>query len=226
MLARTDSWYGLDRQAGCPVRRRVLAASGRREKMRLLEMALLGCAAPLAVGCGPACAQGDERGEEARYTLELSGVTPGDPAIPLTLSNDTLAFPLAVEDRTQLLTDQAPGDLVIAYTRVGCWIDDPEQWIGQHEVRDVPPVHLREVTIEQVSDTYFHDDEPRGLSEGSCFTYRTCDGVWHPLLGPTEITAGGGRTTATLAIDVDGVDAAAIFLPLYTRVSRVTYTAE
>jgi len=195
--------------------------------MRLLEIAMLVTGMPLVAACGgPACAHGDERGDEAVYTLELSNGSPGDATYPLTLANDTLVFPLALDEETQLLTSSAPGDLVIAYTRVGCWIDDPETWIGNSPLRAVPPVHLTQVTITQVSDGGSADDEPRGLSESSCFTYRTCDGVWHPLLAPTTITAGGGMTTATLSLDVDGVDAAAIFLPLYTHVSRVTYTAE
>lgn len=194
--------------------------------MRSFEIALLVSAAPFAAGCGLPCAQGDERGEQAVYTLELSNITPADPAIPLTLANDTLVFPLATDHETQQSTQDAPGDLIIAYTRVGCWIDDPGSQIGDQEVRDVPPVHLTEITIEQVEDPIFPDPEPSGLSEQTCFTYRTCDGAWHPLTAPTQITAGDGRTTATLTLDVDGADAVAIFLPLSTRASQITYTAE
>lgn len=184
--------------------------------MRHPGIALLVAASvtPFAAGCAPACASG-ERGEPGTYTLNLSDVTPGDPDIPLTLSNDTLVFPLATEQETQFATEDAPGDLVIAYTRLGCWIDDPGEVVGDIDLRDVPPVRLKEVTFDQSPD-----------SAGACFTYRTCDGVWHPLLSPTSSTTDGDPATATLTLNADAVDAVAIFLPLYTHASRITYTTE
>jgi hypothetical protein len=196
-------------------------------KMRLPEIAMLVTGMALVAACGdPPCAHDDEHEGGAVYALELRDDSPDDTAYPMMLANDTLVFPLALDKQTQLLTRSAPGDLIIAYTRVGCWIDDPETWVRDLPLRAVPPVYLTTITMDQVSVGADVEDEPRGLSESSCFTYRTCDGVWHPLLAPTTITAGGGMTTATLSLDVEGADAVAVFLPQYTHAWRVTYTAE
>lgn len=194
--------------------------------MRFPGIVMLGFGVPLIAACnGPACGDGDE-GDEAVHTLELGAYSSAEPPSPLSLSNETLVFPLATDQETWELTASSPGDLVAAYTRVGCWIDDPETWIGQVPLREVPPVHLTEVTIEQVSDGVHTHSDATSLSGGACLTYRSCDGAWHSLLAPAAITGDAVTSTATFAVDLAGADAVGIFLPLYTNVSRITYTAE
>lgn len=163
------------------------------------------------VGCGAAEAPGDP---------------PGDPpAAPATIwiSNATLVFPLSTDRAAQSMSAAHPADLAQIYTRVGCWIDDPGTWIarGLDGPRSIGPVRLTHIAIVQVATQHY---DPDGLGRETCFTYRTAsDGRWHALIAPSRVKVAGDQVTTELDVDVEGVDAAAIFLPTYTNVATVSY---
>ncbi|NUP09691.1 MAG: hypothetical protein HOW73_26905 [Polyangiaceae bacterium] len=150
------------------------------------------------------------------YTLRLDHYETTEPPGPLDIANETLMLPLGRGAVEQELTREAPGDLVVAYTRIGCDIDDLEGHIGSasDEISAGPFVRLREISIEQVST---------GVADQTCFSYRSRDGSWHAQIAPTSVDDDGEIETSTLVLDADEVDAVAIFLPTYTEVTGITY---
>jgi hypothetical protein len=180
-------------------------------------------------GAGGSVGTGDgvATGEGTVYTLDLKDFgttqTPGG----LGIANETLAFPLALGPTEQSLSLANRGDLVVAYTRVGCWVD-PEAWIGTDgvvpiQLHQAQPVALTEITIDQfvgVSVT----STPRQLAESTCLTLRSQAGQWMPLLQPQKITLlSADSVRAEFVIDRISAESAAIFLPTYTYVSRISY---
>jgi hypothetical protein len=175
-----------------------------------------------AIGCG-----GVGTGEGTVYTLDLKEFgttqTPGG----LQISNRTLAFPLALGPTEQSLSLTNPGDLVVAYTRVGCSID-PEAWIGTEgvvpiQLRQVQPVALTEVTIDQFVGVGV-TSTPSGLAQGTCLTLKSQGGQWMPFLQPQKITLlSTDSVRAAFVIDRISADSAALFLPTYTYVSTISY---
>lgn len=166
-------------------------------------------------------------GEGTVYTLDLKDFgttqTPGG----LGIANETLAFPLALGPAEQSLSLANPGDLVVAYTRVGCWVD-PEAWIGTDgvvpiQLRQAQPVALTEVSIDQFVGVGV-TSTPRQLAESTCLTLKSQGGQWMPFLQPQKITLlSTDSVRAEFVIDRIGAESAAIFLPTYTNVSRISY---
>ena len=149
--------------------------------------------------------------------------TPGG----LQIANGTLAFPLALGPTEQSLSLTNPGDLVVAYTRVGCWVD-PEAWIGTEgvvpiQLRQAQPVALTEVTIDQFVGVGV-TSTPSELAEGTCLTLKSQGGQWMPFLQPQKITLlSTDSVRAEFVIDRISADSAALFLPTYTYVSTISY---
>jgi hypothetical protein len=179
-----------------------------------------GATIALAISLGAGCNAGGGDGDEGTlYTLDVSSYEPDQ--TPLRISNETLVLPLALGETTQSLSRDAPGDLILAYTRVGCWIDDPGGHVRGWPPREVPAVRLTQIGIVQEADPI-----TGSLASGACFAYRTAeDGAWHGLLPIFPTSASTQTSTASASLDVTGVDAAAIFLPLYSYVSKITYRA-
>jgi hypothetical protein len=170
---------------------------------------------------------GARTGEGTVYTLDLKGFgttqTPGG----LGIANETLAFPLALGPTEQSLSPANPGDLVVAGTRVGCWVD-PEAWIGTDGVVPIQlpqaqPVALTEVTIDQFVGVGVAAT-PRELAERTCLTLKSQGGQWMPFLQPQKITlVSTDSVRAEFVVDRIVVGNAAIFLPTYTHVSTISY---
>lgn len=166
-------------------------------------------------------------GEGTVYTLDLKEFgttqTPGG----LQIANRTLAFPLALGPTEQSLSLTNPGDLIVAYTRVGCWVD-PEAWIGTEgtvpiQLRQAQPVALTEVTIDQFVGVGV-TSTPSELAAGTCLTLKSQGGQWMPFLQPQKITLLSTDTVrAEFVIDRISADSAALFLPTYTYVSTISY---
>ncbi len=165
-------------------------------------------------------------GEGTLYMLDLMefGTTEGP---GLGIANETLAFPLALGPTQQSLSLTNPGDLVVAYTRVGCWID-PEEWIGTDgtvpiELPEAEPVTLTHVTIDQFAGVGV-TATPEGLAEGTCLTLKSQGGTWTPFLQPQTITL-LSEDSVRVEFVIDGVsaDSAALFLPTYTSVLAISY---
>jgi len=183
----------------------------------------------VAIGCGGVGtgSGGVGNGEGTVYTLDLKEFgttqTPGG----LGIANETLAFPLALGPTEQSLSLANPGDLVVAYTRVGCSVD-PEAWIGTDgvvpiQLQQAQPVALTEVAIDQfvgVSVTA----TPHQLAERTCLTLKSQGGQWMPFLQPQKVTLlSADSIRAEFVIDRISAESAAIFLPTYTYVSRISY---
>jgi len=181
-----------------------------------------------AIGCGGAGKDEPDAGagEGTVYTLDLQGFgttqTPGG----LGIANETLAFPLGLGPTEQALSVANPGDLVVAYTRVGCWVD-PEAWIGTDgvvpiQLRQAQPVALAEVTIDQFVGVGVSSTASQ-LAEATCLTLKSQGGQWMPFLQPRKVTLSADSVRAEFVIDRTSTDSAAIFLPTYTYVSRISY---
>lgn len=188
----------------------------------MTNRALLIAMISVAIGCGGAGA-----GEGTLYTLDLADFgttqTPGG----LEIANETLAFPLALGPTEQSLSLANPGDLVVAYTRVGCWVD-PEAWVGTDgvvpiQLRQAQPVALTEVTIDQFVGVGV-TSTARQLAESTCLTLKSQGGHWMPFLQPQKITMlSADSVRAEFVIDRISAESAALFLPTYTYVSRISY---
>jgi hypothetical protein len=142
----------------------------------------------------------------------------------LFIANDTLVFPLAPSPSQRVLSESAPGDLVIAYTRVGCNVD-PERWIGSMGVVPVTVVPTAPSTLMTV--TIVFDPTTQALSTGewmqtTCLSFRH-EGTWQPFTRPNQVDATATATTVKFAPAGAVSDAAAIFLPSYANVSGISY---
>src|SRR5262245_55484884 len=191
--------------------------------------AAIGCGGAGSVGTGGigTGSGGVGTGEGTVYTLDLmefgTTQTPGG----LQIANRTLAFPLALGPTEQALSLANPGDLVVAYTRVGCWVD-PEAWIGTDgavpiQLPQTQPAALTEVTIDQFVAVGVASS-PSQLAEGTCLTLRSQGGPWMPFLQPQKISLSSADSVrAEFVIDRTSAESAAIFLPTYTSVSRISY---
>jgi hypothetical protein len=138
----------------------------------MMKQSLLIAMMSVAVGC-----DGGGRDQPGTvYTLDLTGF--GTTQIPggLGIANETLAFPLALGPTEQSLSIANPGDLVVAYTRVGCWVD-PEAWFGTDgvvsiQLQQAQPVPLTEVAIDQFVGVGV-TSTPRQLAESTCLTLKS-----------------------------------------------------
>jgi len=184
----------------------------------------------VVIGCGGAGKgqpDGGGTGEGALYTLDLKEFgttqTPGG----LAIANETLAFPLGLGPTEQSLSPANPGDLVVAGTRVGCWVD-PEAWIGTDGVVPIQLPQARPVALTEVSIDQFVAPgvvaTPRELAERTCLTLRSQGGPWMPFLQPQQITLlPNDSVRVEFGIDRTSAESAAIFLPTYTNVSTISY---
>jgi hypothetical protein len=143
-----------------------------------------------------------------------------DFAPSLTIANTTLVFPLTQTPARRSLSESEPGDLIIDYTRVGCWVD-PEQYLGAVDVTSAHEARLTLVTISQDVSASRPSTE---LAKETCLSVRRPDGTWQPLLQSTNVTITDSSLQLEFAVSITTADAAAIFLPTYTSVSNVTYT--
>ncbi|MEP6652356.1 MAG: hypothetical protein ABJA82_03300 [Myxococcales bacterium] len=178
-------------------------------------------------GAGAGGSGGVGTGEGMAYTLDLKEFgttqTPGG----LAIANETLVLPLALGPTEQSLSHANPGDLVVAYTRVGCGVD-PEGWIGTEgvvpvQLPQVQPVALIEVAIDQFVGVGVTAN-PSQLAERTCLTLKSPGGPWMPFLQPQKITLLSAASVRTeFVIDRTSAESAAIFLPTYTFVSRISY---
>jgi len=160
------------------------------------------------------------------YLFDLTGF--GTTEAPgLQIANETLAFPLALGSTEQSLSLTNPGDLIVAYTRVGCSID-PEEWIGMDGVAPIPlpaaePVALTHLTIDQFVGLSV-TATAQSLAEGTCLTLKAQGGPWLPFLQPETITLlSDDSVRAEFVIDGTIAEGAALFLPTYTYVSSISY---
>jgi hypothetical protein len=176
----------------------------------------------IIAGCA---GSGAEPGNDL-YTLDLAGYSPGQTPPALKIANETVVLPLGVGAREQTLSAQAPGELVALYTRIGCNVD-PDEWLGAGGVTPAPlpataPVHLVEVTVEQLAGTEV-TASPDALASATCVSFRRPDGRWHASARSTKITMTGATIRTEFALDAPDATALAVFLPTYTYVSRVSY---
>ncbi len=171
-----------------------------------------------------------ETGGEGTMTLDLSSYLSGHVPAALRVSNETLAFPLVLgAPSVRTLSQDAPGDLQVVYTRVGCWVD-PEAWLGSTgtvpvTLPAIPPVSVTTITI----DHLYSPDIAGSLAEladHTCVSVRAPDGVWGPFLRPDNVAITPDKFAQThFSADGRTGDAVAIFLPIYTYVSQITYAA-
>jgi hypothetical protein len=91
------------------------------------------------------------------------------------------------------------------------------------QLRQAQPVALTQVTIDQFVAVGVTSN-PRQLAEGTCLTLKSQGGQWMPFLQPQKITLlSTDSVRAEFVIDRTTADGAAIFLPTYTYVARISY---
>jgi hypothetical protein len=163
---------------------------------------------------------------ELSVTFDLSNYE--GPGRGLSIANETLVFPLNRATVERTVTRIEPGELVVAYTRVGCWVV-PDEVLGDGSSRhvDLPnaePNVLISASIDLGSD--LESQLPVGFERETCISVRSAEGVWQPFEYPAP-EATSGSTVRLLFPKMNApADAAAIFLPTYATVSRVTYTLD
>lgn len=164
--------------------------------------------------------------EEIDYVIDVSAYEPTMPPSPLAITQDTLVFPLARGPVVEAPTRSTPGDLIVGYTRVGCKSPSAEGMLDQDDLDIVAgiPVRLTQVIVEQAR-VYDALERERPADE-TCVSHRAADGTWSVPMPPTESTVSGARRTSSFTLDLDDVDAAAVFLPSFATVWRVTYRVE
>lgn len=161
--------------------------------------------------------------DELTVSLDLSSYTAEG---SLVIANETVVFPLARSPAERALSRNDPGELVVAYTRVGCWVT-PEEWIGPTgnapvSVAAAPASFLTQLTIH-------FDVSPSGvppadeLARNTCLSVRPPGGPWQPFLQPSLVTPTTSSVRIDFAPSAQIADAAAVFLPTYVNVSRISY---
>lgn len=152
------------------------------------------------------------------YTLRLDRYDRSDPPTPLHISNETLLLPLTRGETVRYLSRAAPGDLLLAYTRISCSVGDPNPHLTRSDIDlpSGPEVRLIEIEIDEIA-TEFDD-----LSGDTCFAVRA-DGVWSLQFAATSVAHGEDTKTSTFVFDHGSVDAVAIFFPLYADVTEIRY---
>lgn len=173
---------------------------------------------PQEAGAGGA---GGSAGEPDVYTLDLTGFGTQAP-VGLAVANETLVFPLAREAQTQALSESNRGDLVVEYTRVGCWAGvDPTRYT--FHVREVERVPVLRVTIDQFVGAG-GTITPQQLADGTCLSLQAQDGTWAPFLRADRAELVSDYVIRVeFAVDEVRTSGAAIFLPTYTTVSSISY---
>jgi hypothetical protein len=189
----------------------------------------IGLLAVVTAGWTPGCSGGDGAAPTI-FTFDLSQYDPGRAPPSLAIANQTLVFPLDVQQPPlRSLSVSAPGDLRAVYTRVGCWVD-PEAWIGGSGAAPVtlpatPPARLDEVTVEHDIDPSV-TASPAALAQGTCVSVRSAAGLWQPFVLASQVVVTADAVRLTFALRAAAADAVAIFLPTYTYIARVSYRAE
>lgn len=174
-------------------------------------------------GCAEADADhsaGTPTGGEGDVTVSLDFMP------SLTIANETLVFPLSREPAHRSLAANATGDLVVAYTRVGCWVD-PEMHIGgtyNPVAVAADAAELTTVTISQSLTETIPAPEPARVAMETCVSLRPPGGTWQPFIQPTKVTTTASAVELEFSIPATVADAGAIFLPTYTSIAKVTYT--
>ncbi len=175
--------------------------------------------APLAL-C--TCTQDDgdptTTSQPTEYVLDTSRYEPEEPRAPLRIANETLLIPLGAGSTAQELTREAPGDLIVSYTRRTCPVIEVDDVLTM-EGTALPhgdEVRLLEVTIEELPEYGIVDDA------STCFSLRI-DGRWRDPLPASRVESADGKKVSTLTFDSEGVDGLAIFLATYTSVTEVRY---
>ena len=154
------------------------------------------------------------------YTLRLDRYESAEPPTPLRVSNETLLLPLGGDEAVQELTRSAPGDLVLAYTRIDCSVGDPTPYLSRPDI-EVPQgetVQLVEIEVDELAG----DGRSGDWQGGVCFALLV-DGAWTMQLPPTTVDPTGEKRGSALALDGVRVDAVAIFFPLFADVTEIRY---
>ena len=166
----------------------------------------------LAVLAASACDDGRRPSETPMtlsYTLRLDRYESAEPPTPLRVSNETLLLPLGGDEAVQELTRSAPGDLVLAYTRIDCSVGDPTPYLSRPDI-EVPQgetVQLVEIEVDELAG----DGRSGDWQGGVCFALLV-DGAWTMQLPPTTVDPTGEKR-----------DAVAIFFPLFADVTEIRY---
>lgn len=160
------------------------------------------------------------------YTLDLTNYDPGENPPSLRIANETLLMPLRTGAQHASLSRSTPGDLRVLYTRVGCWLLNPQSSIdGRMPLPRQNSARLANLAIEQERDAT-NVFTLQTLADETCFSYRTLDGNWHDLQKPTHVMKmeETNRVNVELALPDVEADAFAILLPTWTNVRQVSYT--
>lgn len=191
--------------------------------MRILRSIVTTLAA-VSAGLGGACSGDSEKGA-AVHSLDLTRYDPGETPPSLRIANETLILPLRPGAPSRTLSRAEPGDLQIIYTRVGCWISEPQSTLTRADISvpSQPPVDLLGVSIEQELGA-MSSITLQELGQQTCLTYRTAAGSWKPLIAPTSIATRTNEVRTEFTPPTVEADAFAIFFPLYSNVKRITYT--
>ena len=188
--------------------------------------------ATFAACCGSlllaACGGGSKRGpiEAGERTFDVSSYEAA--GRPMRISNEALLFPVRNGSGAETPTRSEPGDLWLAYVRIVCNVREPHAHL-ERNVRsdelppDAPWARLTGIRISQVMNEDWRL-RPDWFEPSTCFTYRDHAGMWHSVIPPTETQIGDEVATASITLDIPGVTAAGILLPLSTSVTSVSYT--
>lgn len=161
----------------------------------------------------------------ALYTLNLDQYESSDPPKPLHTSHETLLLPLADVEPVQDLSREAPGDLVLAYTRIGCTVGDPNPHLRRQDIALPlgPDVRLRSIAVDEIGGS---NGVSHGFSDswraGPCFAVRA-EGVWSAQTPPSSVVDGDGKRTSRLLLEDGWANAVAIFFQSSAEVTGIRY---
>jgi hypothetical protein len=165
---------------------------------------------------------------DGTYVFEFSDPDQADEQPGLSIANTTLAMALTRGPAVRQFSgppavDVTPADVVLQYTRVGCRVDDPENWIGGAALTAAASTQLMRVTITQHEDLSGVSTALQ-LADQTCLSVRRTGGAYQSFIQYSTLQPGDGSMEVMFDVNASSVDAFALFLPAYTRISRVTYT--
>jgi hypothetical protein len=140
----------------------------------------------------------------------------------LAIANETLVFPLTRSPAQRSLSASELGELVVQYTRVGCWVQ-PGAGITSAALSPTAASLLTWVVIEFDHTSVSASVSGQEEAQGTCLTFRPPGGSWQPFLTPTTTTISSTSVRLEFAVPAASADAAAIYLPTYASISSVKY---
>jgi len=169
-----------------------------------------------AVGCaGSDPAQGST---VHRYSLDTSQYLAPNAPPSLPLTNENLA--VALDAKSAVLTEDAPGPISKVYSRSFCDAGQTPLELASWDrlqLPEVPPVHLTKVSITLESDG-------NDLRRTPTFSVRSSDGSWSGCVPASSQAKLETTATFSLAVDAAAATAVAIFPETYSRVLHIDYT--